>query len=79
MLVADHLVYASLLNYLHDVSVNSGIEECHSAYRSEVSIGDILGFKYQNWAAELDDGLEGLGYNSGRYVSPLPRQPHDSG
>ena len=77
--VAQYLIAVSASNQLDCVSVDAGTEERHGTCAAEGLNRDILGFKAQVLAAELDGGIEGLGDHCGSYVFPPSRWRHDAG
>ena len=77
--LAQHFIDASVVDQLDDVAMESRTDNRHGTCGAGGSSRDILGFKSQVLAAELDSGLEGLGDYCGRYVFPPPCRRHEWG
>ena len=79
MQLAQHLIDAQAVDQIDDVDMESIIQNRHGTCGIEGSSRDILGFKSQVLAAELDSGIEGLGDHCGCYVFPPPCRRHEEG
>ena len=60
------------------VLLSNSEQERHGTCGTETSNGDILEFKSQVWAIELNGDIEDLRYHCGHYVFTPPHWRHEA-